>query len=432
MKRKIFLCITCLFLLGLTAQAEDFYIVKLSDSAGLFSVEERNGGFYSVTAEELQDCLDMGIVEYYEPDYEVKLFSEDVLWNFSAVNIQKPHDIGCYGNGVKVGVIDSGIYVHPQLEGRVSEGYNYIENSNDVTDNIGHGTFVSGIIASKSAGLATQAQIVPLKCFDSGVTTRISSVANALYDAVDVYGCDVVNMSFGTSASGTSTTFKLAVAHAIQSGCIVVAAVGNDGTNTVYYPANYDGVVGVGSIDEDFNISYFSQHNISVDVVAPGRGLTGVSIDGYTKNSGTSFSAPHVSAIAAIAKCIDKSITPQEFNLLIQTTSTDPDNDGYDEYFGYGIVNAQGIVDSLLQDVNYFLSPITNGCVKLYNNTNITLKATALAAVYDGELYKEMTTFTINLLPGEVADIFFGEGENKTLMLWKSSAFCPLLPYRKY
>lgn len=313
----------------------------------------------------------MGVVEYYEADCEVKLFEdydnsnpEYSQWNLSAISIDKAWNIGCYGNDIKVGVIDSGIYEHPDLKNNISKGYNYINSTTDTTDNIGHGTYVSGIIAAECndeyiTGIAHQVKIVPLKCFDNNIETKASMIANAIYDAVDVYGCDVINMSFGMDESLTNKTLQLSVAYAIQHGCIVVASVGNDGNSTEYYPAKYDGVIGVGSINENNELSWFSQYNSTVDVVAPGEIIQSVSIDGYDKDSGTSFSAPHISAVAAIAKCIDNEITAEEFMKLIETTSTECELDtqtGYDVYFGYGLVNVQSIINDMLKDTPVFLS----------------------------------------------------------------------------
>lgn len=64
---------------------------------------------------------------------------------------------------------------------------------------------------------------------------------------------------------------------------IVVASVGNQGCETLYYPAAYEGVIGVGSINNNSEVSTFSQYNTSVDVVAPGEALESLRIDEYMK-----------------------------------------------------------------------------------------------------------------------------------------------------
>ena len=65
--------------------------------------------------------------------------------------------------------------------------------------------------------------------------TTVSMAAPAILDAVDKYGCRILNLSFG--APKASQTLKNAIDYAIGKGCIVVAAVGNDGNAELNYPA---------------------------------------------------------------------------------------------------------------------------------------------------------------------------------------------------
>lgn len=430
-----------MLLAGLTVYAkDDMYIVKFNDNIETFSMTEnaipayRN--FCGVSREELYELIDMGVVEYYEENCEVKLFEdydstydEQSQWNLPAISIEKAWDIGCYGNDVRVAVIDSGIYEHPDLKNKVLSGYNYIDNSTDTTDNIGHGTYVSGIIAAECddeyiTGIAHQAKIVPLKCFDVAVKTDALMIANAIYDAIDVYDCDVINMSFGMDESLTNKTLQLSVAYAIQNGCIVVASVGNDGKAKEYYPAKYDNVIGVGSINKRKELSQFSQRNSTVDVVAPGEIINSVSIDGFNKDSGTSFAAPHISAVAAVAKCIDREITTQDFMRLIEITSTEPEADktaGYDFYYGYGILNAGKIVDEVLKENQVFISPVTNNTVKVYNNSDKELAAKGIVADYKETDLLNVWVRNVNLLPGEIHKVELDPGGDLTkVMLWDS------------
>ncbi len=454
MKWKMVLGVLCSLLIGLPAHASDeMYIVNFNNNIQIFNETENTilpyRNFSSVSFEELQEFLDMGIVEYYEPDCEVKLFedykssnTEHSQWNLSAISIEKAWDIGCYGNEVKVAVIDSGIYNHPDLKNKVDYGYNYIDNSTDTTDNIGHGTYVSGIIAAECneeyiTGIAHQVKIIPLKCFDNEIKTTASMIANAIYDAVDIYDCDVINMSFGMDESLTNRTLQLSVAYAIQNGCIVVASVGNDGKTKEYYPAKYDNVIGVGSIKETRELSWFSQRNSTVDVVAPGEIIQSVSIEGFDEDSGTSFSAPHISAVAAIVKCIDQEITTQEFIRLIETTSTESESDtitGYDFCYGYGIVNAEKIVDEVLKDTPVFLSPITNKMAKVYNNSDSELVAKGIVANYTENQLLNVIFHDVELLPGKIQTVdFLPEGTQTKVMLWDSpETITPLYQARVY
>ena len=454
MKWKMILGVLCFLLIGLPTHASnETYIVKFNNNIQIFNETENttlsHRNFSSVSYEDLQELLDMGVVEYYEPDCEVRLFedynssdTENPQWNLSAINVEKAWNIGCYGNNIKVAVIDSGIYEHSDLKSNILDGYNYISNSLDTTDNIGHGTYVSGIIAAECndefmTGIAHQVKIVPLKCFDNGVETKASMIANAIYDAVDIYDCDVINMSFGMDESLTNKTLQLSVAYAIQNGCIVVAAVGNDGSAKEYYPAKYDNVIGVGSINESKLRSWFSQYNSTVDLVAPGESIQSISIEGYNKNSGTSFSAPHIAAIAAIVKCIDREMTAQEFIKLIETTSTEAETDtntGYDFYYGYGIVDAEKIVDEVLKETPVFLSPITNNVAKVYNNSDSEIVAKGIVANYTEKGLLNVIFHDVELLPSKIQTIdFLPEGTQTKVMLWDSlETIIPLYQAREY
>ncbi|MBQ7975111.1 MAG: S8 family serine peptidase [Clostridia bacterium] len=461
MKWKALLGALCIILIGSTAHAEvGTYIVQFNNKVQLFETdsnerhESRN--YTTATYEELQEYIDAGIVEYWEPDYEVELLetfqadnSVNTQWNLDAIKITKPWNIGCYGNDVVVGVIDSGCYAHPDLANNLLAGRNYTSSDIENTgDNIGHGTYVSGIIAAESNGEYTdgvshKAKIVPLKCFDKGASTTVSMISDAIYDAVDLYDCDVINLSFGIPKSIITKTLELAIQYAIKNNCIVVAAVGNDGASTEYYPAKYDDVIGVGSIDEGGEISSFSQHNSTVDCVAPGRGINSVSIDGYSGNSGTSFAAPHVAAMAAIAKCIDENITAQEFTEILINTSHHPDDKEdlekqYDVYYGYGIVDCEKMFDELLKGIDTFLSPISvvDGSLNavIYNNSCEDVIPFGIVANYKDKKLEFSSIVDLNVPAGEYRNIQCELPEEKTkIMIWSGLAtLTPLAPYREF
>ena len=413
----------------------DEYIVYLKPPPNRMRAvhSDINKDYIAVSERKLQKLLVEDAVSFYEPNYEVKLFEDfsgaqsEEQWNLEHIKLSKAWQIGCYGNDVKVGVIDSGVYNHPDLTANLLDGHNYLTASDDTSDNIGHGTFVSGIIAAEANneyidGIAYHAKIVPLKCFDNGYETKASVIADAIYDAVDEYGCKVINMSFGMPKSTTSTTLQLAVRYALQNGCILVASVGNDGNGAVYYPAKYDGVVGVGAVDKNNQISWFSQRNNTVDVVAPGQGLASVSIPSFNKNSGTSFSAPHVTAMAAIAKCIDESITAEKFQDILQKTSTRLGTDEYNTDYGYGLINVQAMIDEMLKNTKVFISPTekirSNANVRIYNNSTDVLSAVGIAAEYDDGRFIGFRTKDISLPPGKTDILNCENNKNVKFMLW--------------
>lgn len=326
-------------------------------------------------------------IEYIEPNYDVELFGDS--WSTKLVNAETAWNYGCYGNEVKVAVIDSGLCANA-FNTEIIEGFNFVDNSNNISDNIGHGTFVSSIICETkkgddAEGVAPKVKLIPIKCFENGYSTKADVIAKAINYAVNDCKCDIINMSFGFS--GNSSYLKEVVNNALENGVILVAAVGNNGNSNMKYPAGYEGVIGVGAVDKNRAICSFSQHNNSVDVTAPGIDILGYCIDGYSSNSGTSFSAPYVTAAAAVAKCIFPNITPAEFESLIKKTVCDLGEEGYDIYYGYGLLDIDKLFFELMNKYDVFMSPVTvkNGFASaiVLNNEENDILGKEIISVYD-------------------------------------------------
>ncbi len=314
------------------------------------------------TAEDISD-IDPAMLESVEEDVRVELFDS---YDYTETASQPWHtitgakgmwDIGAYGQRVRVGVIDSGCNPHVALAGSFLEGRNVIDTNNDVTDNIGHGTSVCGVIAAGYGfdviGAAHKAEVVPFKfidCDDNGKTIGgyVSQVIAAINSAVEDYQCDVINMSFGTVMS---QNLKKVIDDAVSKGVTFVAAVGNEGDDTERYPASYDNVIGAGSVDNSKQHSYFSNINDSVFVTAPGEHIKLLSdINEYKINSGTSFSSPYVCGVIADMISIKPDITPDEIKSIISSTAEDLGEAGKDNMFGYGLIRADKIVDYMLAE----------------------------------------------------------------------------------
>lgn len=156
-------------------------------------------------------------------------------------------------------------------------------------------------------------------------------------------------------------------------------------------------------------------------MVAPGEDIPSVSILNYNEGSGTSFSTPHVSAMAAIAKCIDEDITAEEFLSILQKTSTPLGNDTDKTYFGYGLINAEGMIDEMLKDTEYFISPIARTSlgtsVKIFNNTNKSLNAKGIAARYENGRLTGFDLKDINLPSGAIEELTSSQRNNVNFML---------------
>jgi len=381
------------------AEAYDSYILKYEgeDDIHVITAKEKEN-LLSNTGAGISICADNEKnIEYIEPNYEVFLYDNDgeTNWNVSMINANSSWDYGCYGNGIKIAVLDSGVNVCEGLKDSVISGYNVINYSDDVSDNIGHGTVVCGIISNSadnesSVGISQKATVVPIKCFDKNYTTKVDKIAEALEYVIDNVDCKIINMSFGLN--GNSAYLKSKINSALQKGIIVVAAVGNGGSNTLRYPAAYDGVIGVGAVDSEYSWCDFSQHNKSVDVVAPGKDIDVIKTNDYAKGSGTSFAVPHIAAAAALALSIDSEMTPENFFELLQITSTDLGDEGYDEYYGYGLINMEKMTERLVSRSDVFMSPVNfdgdKYTVIIKNNTENTLNAINVMRSQDGTMCK--------------------------------------------
>ena len=206
---------------------------------------------------------------------------------------------------VTVAVIDSGVCLdHPDLEGRILTGWDYVEGEAAAQDGYGHGCGVAGIIAANIdngigiAGVAPNARILPLRVLNSSGVGLYSDVAAAIVEAAD-RGAQVINLSLG--GNNSSSVMESAVSYAVARGVTVVAAAGNSGAEGVLYPAAYAGVIAVGAMDEDLEPSSFSNWGDAIDLWAPGRNIYSTRNGGsYGLMSGTSFAAPHIAGIVAL------------------------------------------------------------------------------------------------------------------------------------
>jgi hypothetical protein len=212
--------------------------------------------------------------------------------------------------GVRVAVIDTGISSAAISSANLVQGKNYVLPQNGTEDTIGHGTAISSLIVGSAGagvtGVCPTAQLIPLVyCAkdDSGkeVALGTTAVSQIIRDAIDTYGCSVINLSSG---SGTDDpALRSAVEYAAQKGVILVSCAGNSQTTQpgkIFYPGGYESVVCVGAANADGTIASFSQQNGTVDLLAQGVGLRMASVKGTAvQGEGTSYAAGLVSGAAA-------------------------------------------------------------------------------------------------------------------------------------
>lgn len=205
---------------------------------------------------------------------------------------------------VTVAVIDTGVCMdHEDLVGRVLDnGYDFVDDDDDPEDVFGHGCSVAGIIAGNIdngigiSGFAPNSSILPIRVLGSNGSGSMADVAKGIVYAAD-NGADIINLSLGSMIG--SQVEKDAIDYAVGKGVLVIASAGNSGGALPGYPARYDNVVAVGAIDSNGQRSSFS--NKGGDIWAPGRDVLTIYKDNtYKALNGTSFSAPYVSAMAAV------------------------------------------------------------------------------------------------------------------------------------
>lgn len=209
------------------------------------------------------------------------------------------------GDGVKVGIIDTGISgKHPDLKGRVKARYIALNDGAGYSQMDGHGTHVAGTIAAVAnnsgiVGIAPEVELYDIRAFGPDGTANIADIVEGLNWAIENQ-MDVVNMSFGTSED--SPALRQAIKRASKAGITLVASAGNNG-GALEYPAAYPNVISVGALDKENQLASFSARGRGLDVAAPGVGIKSTWLNGqYRVLDGTSMAAAHVSGIYALLK----------------------------------------------------------------------------------------------------------------------------------
>jgi membrane-anchored mycosin MYCP len=272
------------------------------------------------------------------------------------------------GAGVLVAVVDSGTDAsHPQLTGQVERGFDMLSDGpgGDI-DCVSHGTAVASIIAARRqegvgfAGLAPGAKILPVRVSEKevegdkekGASVPPQRFADAIRQAVDD-GATVVNMS--VTLYTPEPAVEAAIEYARSKDVVLIAAAGNQHQNgerpdPVPYPAAYDGVIGVGAIDEKGARVAESQVGPYVDIVAPGGAVVAATRGfGHALWTGTSFATPMVSATAALMRSAEPGLSAVDVGRRLLATA-DPARGGAAQGYGRGVVNPYRAVTERLTD----------------------------------------------------------------------------------
>ncbi len=327
---------------------------------------------------------------------------KEITWNVTKVNVPAIWAMGYTGEGIKVGVLDTGVnYNHVDLQdhmwndpGYPNHGYDFVNNDNNPLDDHGHGTHCAGTVAGdgtagSQTGMAPDATIIALKVLDATGNGNESGVWAAIQFIVD-HGGDIISMSLGWQHSWgvDRASWRNSFNNALAAGVIASVAAGNEGGDQGTYPipdnvrtpgdcpppwinpdqtltGGISAVVCIGATDINDNIAYFSSRGpvtwsavspfndyaynpdmglIRPDVSAPGdniKSLDYASNNGYADGwSGTSMATPCVAGVMALMLNKNLNLTPAEISEALEVTAIDFNAPGKDNVFGAGRINA--------------------------------------------------------------------------------------------
>jgi serine protease len=294
------------------------------------------------------------------------------------------------GGGIKVAVLDTGVayrtsrdrhyLLAPDLDrARFVSGYDFVRGNRLPYDRNGHGTFVAGVIAQATnngigtTGVAYHSRIMPIRVLDYEGKGDVATIARGIRLAAR-RGARVINMSFEFDIGLTSSEIPdvlSAVRYAHRHGTVMVAAAGNTEETRIAYPARAKQVIAVGATTEHGCVADYSNSGNGLDLVAPGGGadafidtdanckpledpgrdvyqftFRGVSPRKFGLPSGyegTSMAVPHVTGTIALllgAKTLGVRPSPEAIKTRLETTARDLGTPGYDQLYGWGLLNA--------------------------------------------------------------------------------------------
>jgi len=277
------------------------------------------------------------------------LTSEERSYGLTITHAPEAWEYSKGDHNIVIAVVDTGINRnHPEFSGRIVGGYDFINNDDDPSDDNGHGTHTSGIIAAGvdngigSAGVCPQCQIMPVKVLNQNNAGTWSSVAKGILFATD-NGARIINLSLGAAVS--SQTLEDAVSYAQAHDVLIVAAAGNMGVDRDFFPAALNGVVAVSATDARDRHWSLSNYGSYIDVAAPGYAIFSTYhdlnnyYDGYSYMSGTSMAAPFVAGLAGLLLSQETNRKPADILKLITSTADKMSGSVDDLYFGHGRIN---------------------------------------------------------------------------------------------
>jgi hypothetical protein len=337
-------------------------------------------------------------------------------WYLRAINWLKEDGttvLPAAGALILVAVIDTGVdFTHPKLLGAMWHnpkpgpqgdifGWNFVDGNADLTDLSGHGTIIAGIIAADSgdgygiAGINPWARIMPLKALDFDGNGGSIGVAQAIRYAAD-HGARVINLSVGGRT--LTEAEQDAVDYATQRNVLVVAASGNQGTNTSNFsPAGLKNVLAVAAVGPDLKRQSFSNWGSTIGIAAPGVDILSLRArqtdllqlmrDDYKPESavvarefyrvtGSSFAAPMVAGAASLLMSANPKLTAAQVKRMLTQSARDLEGIGTNQFDGYGLLD---VAAAMAADPNSFVEAVISGVAVVQKGGQSQLRVSGVA-----------------------------------------------------
>lgn len=370
-------------------------------------------------------------------------------WGLQRIKSEEAWELEKGSQDVIIAFVDTGVdQSHPDLVDKLVPGYDMVDltdvepfegciwegdiytRDNNPEDENGHGTHCAGIAAASTntgfgvAGVAWNCKIMPVRVLANiGCTTAegtyvtgagtFTDVADGIIWAAD-HGAHVVSMSLGGLVPNNvppPSVLKAAIDYANSRGCVLVAAMGNEGVNPedynyYAYPAAHPQVLAVGAVGRNNRRVDFSNYGDYKHVMAPGVGILSTFIlSDYAEADGTSMATPFVSGLAALIKSANPHLNPEEIVETIRQTAESQSE--YNIEYGYGVVDARSAIKKIIHKPS--IPTIDPGETMVEGN----LKESG-----DQKIYKIAVTNTLSINldgpEGEDFDIYLKKGAPPT------------------
>lgn len=325
-------------------------------------------------------------------------YSANQQWHYEMLNLPAAWDITTGDSATVLAVVDTGVRTdNVDLNANVgADGFDFISTTSNSGDGDGrdanpfdqgtfagnghHGSHCGGTVAARGdnntqgAGICWNAELMMLRALGTDGFGSTTDIAEAIRYAAHLSNASgtlpaqragAINLSLGTSS--LSSAIQSAVSAAISAGVIVCAAAGNDGNGqAVLYPAAHSAVIAIAAVDFSGGLAFYSNTGPEIDVACSGGSANGAfpshdvwSTVGVGANgslqplAGTSMACAHATGIVGLLLGQYPALEQADAEALLRATAIDAGAPGFDEGFGYGIVDAAAAVNDVTAQVDF-------------------------------------------------------------------------------